>query len=345
MSEKVILFYVGLKDISLFYTQMFYINTLQSLESAGYKVIVTNKIKDAITKQYDGILVFFYRIGTLPALFAKLRCKKVFFTGGNDAMDRRYARPKDYWIQVVLFKLCQRIADACLIESTNDLDNMRKVCHNKNINNLYYSPQAINVKQYENNIVKNKNFTTICWQGNVENVKRKGVDTALYYFKYIKTNSKEFIDSKLYILGRNGEGTKYLKCLIELLDLNQEAIIVGEVAEEDKIIFLQNSKYFFQLSKVEGFGLAALEALASKCIIIHTGKGGLSDTVAGDGVLVNIDNFNDSINSIDITILQKLKQANSINFDKVLKRLYSTSDKSVRVDNFKRILGEFLPVD
>ena len=53
----------------------------------------------------------------------------------------------------------------------------------------------------------------------------------------------------------------------------------GEVSEEDKINLLKRSKYYFQLSLYEGFGLAALEALCADNILIHSGKGGLANSI------------------------------------------------------------------
>ena len=82
---RTILFYAAVKDVSLFHTQMFYENTKKTLEELGFNVIMTNRMSDALKLKYDGLLCFFFRQGVIPALFAKLRRKKVFFTGGRPA--------------------------------------------------------------------------------------------------------------------------------------------------------------------------------------------------------------------------------------------------------------------
>lgn len=70
--------------------------------------------------------------------------------------------------------------------------------------------------------------------------------------------------------------------------------MIGEVSEEEKIAFLKRSKYYFQLSLYEGFGLAALEALCASNILIHSGKGGLANPIYKEQLVFNIDNDFDS---------------------------------------------------
>ena len=53
--KKTILFYVHMKDPSLFKTQRFYTNTKDLLESLGYNVIVSHRIGDAWKLKYDGL--------------------------------------------------------------------------------------------------------------------------------------------------------------------------------------------------------------------------------------------------------------------------------------------------
>jgi glycosyltransferase involved in cell wall biosynthesis len=49
---------------------------------------------------------------------------------------------------------------------------------------------------------------------------------------------------------------------------------------------LKRSKYYFQLSEYEGFGIGALEALASGNIVFHSGVGGLKEGMGPHGMLV-----------------------------------------------------------
>lgn len=67
---------------------------------------------------------------------------------------------------------------------------------------------------------------------------------------------------------------------------------VGAIDEKQKVAYLKKCGYYFQLSLYEGFGLAALEALAAKCIVIHSGRGGLKELVGNSGVLVDLSSYN-----------------------------------------------------
>lgn len=336
---KTILFYAAVKDVSLFQTQMFYENTREMLENLGFNVIMTNKMSDAWKLKYDGLFCFFFRQGVIPAFFAKIRGKKIFFTGGLDSLEKTLVPTKDYYVQIVLFKLCRWLADWCLIESKSDLRNIENTSLFKSHKNLFYSPQAIDVEHYNCRLEnKEKLFSTICWQGTVGNCKRKGVDQALYYFKMLKER-EEFKDYKFLIMGRAGDGTPFLISIISELGLGDSVVLTGEVTEEEKLNSLKKSKYFFQLSLYEGFGLAALEAIASKCIPIHTGRGGLNDTLAGDGVKVDYGRFDGTMESIDPSVGDKLLSISDEDVEKSYQRILKNFDSSVRLENFRKTVG------
>lgn len=336
---KNILFYASVKDPSLFQTQMFYVNTTNILRQLGFEVKVTNKMKDAWTEDYDGFFCFFYRKGVVPAYLAKIRGKKVFFTGGLDSLEKTMTTTSDYFRQVVTFKLCRWIADYCLIESTSDMRHINEICFFKNHKNLYYAPQAIDVAKYDCSLAdKEKLFSTICWQGTEGNVKRKGVDKALYCFKRLH-DDKRFENYKFIIMGRKGAGTPFLEKLVDDLGLKESVFLTGEVSEEEKLKVLKRSKFFFQLSNYEGFGLAALEAIASKCIPIHSKRGGLADTLADDGVIYDINKFDGTIGSIDSDIADRLFSIKDEDVENTYMRIEETFDEKVRQDNFRKTVG------
>lgn len=337
---KTILFYSSVADISLFSTQKFYVNTIEILKEIGFDVIVSNNIQDSWKCDYDAIFSFFYRKSLFPSFVAKLRGKKVFFTGGIDSMEKRITPVTSYVVQVFFFKICRWIADWCLVESMSDMRNINKVCLIKNHKNLYYSPQAMDLSLYHSFESERENsFVTIGWMGAEANVKRKGMDQSLFYFKFLKS-FEGFKESTLYIMGREGFGTEYLKTLVEALGLHNDVCFLGEVTDEEKIAYLKRCKYYFQLSKYEGFGLAALEALASGCIVVHSGRGGIADSIGDDGVFVDISKFSNSLESIDQTVYDKIVSISNYDYAKVLTRLNHTFDKRVRVENFKKTIGK-----
>lgn len=337
-----ILFYSSVANVSLFNTQKFYVTTIEILKEIGCDVIVSNRISDAWTKEYDAIFSFFYRKSVVPSYIAKFRGKKVFFTGGIDAMEKNIVPLKTYICQVLLFKLCRWIADWCLIESTSDMKNIKKISFNKCPKNLYYSPEAMKLSLYDaTNISKENIFVSICWMESIGNVRRKGLDQSLFYFKYLKS-FKQYQNAKYYILGRVGVGTDYLKDIIQELELQDDVIFTGEVSDIEKISYLKKSKYYFQLSQYEGFGVAALEAIASRCIVINSGRGGLADVIGNDGVQVDITKFDGNIESLDKSVYDKLLSFSDNDFKNIEERILKSFDWPVRVENFRKTIGKAL---
>lgn len=174
--------------------------------------------------------------------------------------------------------------------------------------------------------------------GNVNNVKRKGVDIALYVFSILKQNTL-FSDYKFIIIGKVGEGTSYLRSLIVKYNLTNDVIITDEISETSKIDYLKRSKYYFQLSFYEGFGLAALEALVAKNIVIHSAKGGLSNPVFASGIHFNIEHDKriESRKLLDtLTYYTSSKQEANVQY------MYQYYNNKRRKDDFMKIIIDLI---
>lgn len=290
MIVKRVLFYSSVKDISLMYIQKFYLLDKIILEQIGYKVTFTNSISDFFKwKKYDIVFVYFYRWGFFPGLIGRFLGKGIYFTGGIDSLDRNYSPLKAFLIQKIFFFLCYIVSTKCFIVSNSDLKNIKQNYKFLSLKKLILSYHGISVRDYyaEKESKRDSYFTTIAWMGKISNVQRKGIDLSLYIFKDL-IMKEDFKDFKYYIIGKGGEGSEYLKQIVADLRLQDNVFFLGEILDEKKIAFLQDSYAYFQLSKYEGFGLAALEALAAGNVIIHSGIGGLKDVVSDFGIEVNI---------------------------------------------------------
>ena len=289
---KRILFYSSVNSLELFKTQKFYQIDISILKDLGYDVLLSNRIFDSLLFwKYDILFSYFYRYSFFAALLAKCFGKKTYFTGGIDSLDSDYASAFNYKIQALFFKLCYWVADSCIIVSQSDLKNIFKVSSLKK--KLSYSEHVINTKLFIADVPKEKIFTSIVWMGDEGNVVRKGVDKALQIFAELK-KIPEFVDYRFVIIGRKGEGEVLVRSIIDKYNLKGSVELKGEVSEEDKINLLKQSKYYYQLSLYEGFGLAALEALCANNMIIHSGKGGLANPIYKEQLLFDIDNDFDS---------------------------------------------------
>lgn len=333
------LFYSSVSSKQLFQTQRFYSIDISILKDLGCKVILSNRIIDALLFwRYDFVFAYFYRKSFFVALIAALFGKSTYFTGGIDDLDADYASKRRYRIQKIFFRLCYTISKSCIVVSEADRKNISKVLNDKN--KLSYSEHTIDVKSFSNIdfVAKENIFTSVVWMGNIDNVKRKGIDTALAVFSLLRM-TEQYSNYKFIIMGKKGDGTTYVESLIEKFGLEDAVILTDEIPENVKVKLLQKSKYYFQLSIYEGFGLAALEALAAKNIVIHSAKGGLSNPIFSSGIYFNIEN---DLRVETDSLLRKMSEYDETQLDVVVDYIHQYYDNTRRKDDFRRIITEFI---
>lgn len=310
MKPKV-LFYSSVIDKKLFETQKFYKTDIDILREIGFDVLTSNRIIDFFYFwKYNYAFIYFYRYGFFSGLISRFFFKKVYFTGGIDNLDKESTTKRKYIIQRIFFKLCYIVSHRCILVSTSDYSNVKSIYRkDKDLRKISLAFHTIKTEIYNNQtcISKEDIFTTIVWMGDTGNVIRKGVDKSLYVFKELVKRYKEYSEAKFIIIGCYGEGTDYLKRICSDINIIDRVYFTGEISEEDKVEFLKKSKYYFQLSKYEGFGLAAIEALATGNIVINSGKGGLKDGIGKFGLIFDlhqnienqIDRLHDNLQKID----------------------------------------------
>lgn len=332
---KRVLFYSSIRDKELFYIQRFYQVDISILEDLGYEVSLSNKIRDAWKFwKYDFVFAYFYRYSFFVALIAKLFGKNTFFTGGIDALDKNLVSKREYIIQKWFFKLCYWVSKSCIIVSKTDDFNVRQLVKGKK---LSYSEHTIETEPFKCELSQKENiFVTIGWQANVGNVQRKGMDTAIRLFAKLH-ELPMYEKSILYVIGKTGIGTEYLKKIVEELGICASVKFTGSVDEKEKVEYLKRTKYYFQLSKFEGFGVAALEALCAKCIVIHSGRGGLNNPIYENGIRIEIDN---SIDEMYEELKLKLFSFETDKLEVGCREVCDRYDNNRRKEDFRRIFTE-----
>jgi glycosyltransferase involved in cell wall biosynthesis len=283
--KKRALFYSSVSDKGLFKITGFYATDIKILEDIGYKVKLTNSVLDFFKFwQYDIAFIYFWTKGLVPAILSKFFLKKVIFTGGIDWLDQNYNKSKiNYFVRKILFILCTLISDANILVSKSDIKNIMNF--KPKIRKIHHLPHVIDFEKYKYDKVEKDNLiTTVVWMEAKENVIRKGVDTLLLvYSEYLKLNN----DLNLEIIGSIGEGTKYLLEIANSLNISERIKFTGRISEDEKILRLKKSKFYFQISLYEGFGIAAIEALAAGNIVFHSGRGGLAEAIGSNGILID----------------------------------------------------------
>lgn len=341
MKKNRVLFYSSVNNIQLFEITGFYLFDIKALELCGYKVLKTNSYKSFLKFwTYDISFLYFYKKSILPAIISFFFRKNILYSGGVDELSTEVNINSSLRnIYKSLFVFNYLLSSRCNIVSTNDFINTTKVLHQfgiKNISKLVYFPHCIDTqnKLFSNFHKKENIFTTICWMGSIENVKRKGLDKSLEIFKIFLSRNPNF---KFYIIGTHGEGKDYLQDVVNSLDITNHVVFTGALNENNKIELLQRSKFYFQISLYEGFGLAVLEAMICRNIIIHSGKGGLSDTIGERGILIS---KNDSLNKVVQSIESVFNnlELNSIELEENKEFVENKFQINQRALNFEKII-------
>jgi glycosyltransferase involved in cell wall biosynthesis len=285
MRKKKVLFYSSVASKRQFSTQRFYRTDITLLRDLGYSVSLSNSWIDfLIFWRYDIAFIYFYRFGVIPALLARLAGRVVIFTGGIDYLDRDYAGNRAFFIQSIFFNLCGLLSHANVIVSDADFENCKRIplLFSRSKNRVI--KHCIDVDRYAcaDTANRTKAIITIAWMARIENVVRKGVLETIRLFRQIHERDPDF---RLFIIGPTGEGTVAVNALISQLGLEGRVLITGAISEEDKIARLKSAVAYTQLSKYEGFGIAAIEALAAGAIVIHSNAGGLKEAVGSHGIV------------------------------------------------------------
>lgn len=189
----------------LFTTQKFYKIDIDILRELGFEVNVTNKILDFLFFwKYDIAFIYFYRYGFFVSAIARFFKKRIFFTGGIDDLDEAYTTHRKYLTQKFFFKLCYLMSDRCILVSSSDIENVKRIYKGILPAKIETSFHAIQVERFLCSNIQNKgyDFSTIVWMGGKENVVRKGVDKSLELFKYLVDNYSDYSNSKFIIIGK-----------------------------------------------------------------------------------------------------------------------------------------------
>lgn len=296
MGKKSVLFFSSVKTRKMFSIQSYYRNDIMILKELGYDVHLSKSCWDFICFwRYSVAFIYFYRYGLFAAAIAKLLGKRVYFTGGIDYLEPAFATPRQRSVQAVLFRLCNLLSDTSILVSSSDCRNVAALYGGRLPRNCKLCYHVIDIGRFlfTPDVAKKPNqFLLVAWMQNIDNVFRKGIDKAIMVFKAIHGAHPE---SRFILAGPSGVGSSYVTKLISRLGLDDCITYLGPIPEDMKVRLMKESRFYFMLSTYEGFGIAAIEALAAGCCLIHSGRGGLVDAAGPHGVKVPIDDMKTAI--------------------------------------------------
>ncbi len=148
----------------------------------------------------------------------------------------------------------------------------------------------------ENRIVKKR--TQLSFIGRYD-IHQKGIDImlkALSRYKAAGHNPVPFV-----LIGKyNREEELLLTSLINRNGLTHGNVVMkGKVSTEEKNLILAESRFYFQLSRFEGFGLAIVEALAAGTPVIITNKVPIWQTIAAFNAGYVVTNIEEAVSALD----------------------------------------------
>lgn len=123
-------------------------------------------------------------------------------------------------------------------------------------------------KDFDNNLINKyglRDKFIISYIGRIQGY--KGLDQVIKVIHGLKKVNDKII---FLCMGKDAGFESKLKILVKNLNLEKNVFFIGRVTEREKRVFLRASKIFVLPSKIEGFGIVLLEAMAQKVPIIST---------------------------------------------------------------------------
>lgn len=120
----------------------------------------------------------------------------------------------------------------------------------------------------------------------------------------------EFPQMSLVVVGKKGWLYASIFAKIKELGLAEKVIFTDFVTEAEKALLLAGAKVFVLTSFYEGFGLTALEAMATGIPIVASNVGSIPEVVADAGVLVDPNNTDAIANAIGKVLKMGKKEYN-----------------------------------
>ena len=226
--------------------------------------------------KYNSVFVWFADYHSLmPVLFSKLLGKKSYVVIGGYEVCRIKSLNYGALCSKVRGFFCVTSMQFCSLNLTVSRYIDRKVKYIAPQSQSILIPNCVDFDLLPFNISPKKNI--ILTVGIIDNSRSfflKGIDT----FIEVARNCKDY---EFIIIGLDKKKINSL-----LSNLPHNITIFGRLPHDELPAYYQSSKFYFQLSRSESFGLSVAEAMLYGCIPIVTNEGGLPELVGDKGFIV-----------------------------------------------------------
>ncbi len=226
--------------------------------------------------KYDAVFIWFADFHSLlPTLMAKILGKRSFVVVGGYEVERN----KNLHYGVLFSKIrgffCVCSIKICSLNLTVSKYLDRKVKYIATKSKRHLVSNCVDFKHIPNNPDERENLVITI--GIIENELtyfRKGIDT------FIEV-ARRLPDFQFIIIGLDKTKLTHL-----LTDLPGNLLIFGIISHDELPGYYRRSKFYFQLSRAESFGVVIAEAMLYGCIPVVTNEGGMPELIGNTGYIV-----------------------------------------------------------
>jgi glycosyltransferase involved in cell wall biosynthesis len=258
--------------------QEFYAQDVQFLKDLGYRVRIVTRLRDLLrTPPADLYFCWWWTWAAFPVMIARVLRRPVVITGTfNHHLFR--GRPAS---ERLLIRFAAKRASANIFVSRLECEIVAKTV---DVHNPFFSPHTVDADRYcpPAGGADDRDTTlllTSC-QLNGGSSKRKCVAESI---RAVAQLQADFPGARLTVMGEKGDDYPALAALAESLGVAERITFVGCVTQEEKIHLMRRCGIYLQPSRFEGFGLAALEAMACGATVLTSPVGAVPE-VGGDAV-------------------------------------------------------------
>jgi glycosyltransferase involved in cell wall biosynthesis len=261
----------------------FYAVDLAILRDLGHEVIIaTDPLR---LPPADLYLVWWWTWAFFPLLRARLAGKRIIIVGvfdhimpdgSLDPFDHRPALHR--W----LMRAALRWADANVFSSQLELEYCRRrfAIHRPSFSHLTVDTDAYRPGDAPRELF----LLTFCWMTE-GNARRKCIPEAIRATARLHGRYPQL---KLIVAGeKKADGYAMLRRLVEELGAGDYVEFPGVVSKEDKIALMQRCAVYLQPTRVEGFGVAIIEALACGAAVVSSPVGTVPEVADDIAVMVD----------------------------------------------------------
>lgn len=256
----------------------FYREDLIALEALGYETTAETTWKKAFGTRSD-VCIVWWPATALPVILSRRLRRLPVVVIGAIGLEDRWSSPLRGFLRRAAARAGLSLATSCLVSSSYELRTLPAGSRPKS-SVLYLS---VDIDFFVPSDISATPMAATVAQLNPGSCERKGVDISIRAAALIAEQVPNF---KLFVVGPiSPSGKDWLQTLQNEVSFDA-VVFTGEVTREEKRDLLARSWFYFQPSRLEGFGLATVEAMATGAVPICSTAGALREVVAAGGVTI-----------------------------------------------------------